>query len=228
MDSLCGEGWDHDSGLASALGPLSWACLALHNGLVFHSIEKTASLFIHFTPTMVAWTLRWFPDDVSEIWPSRFPRHSLHVAELGELYLAGLIPYLLWLVLHALWLITIGVNCPEKGYATVFDGLYVKNKLDAKFTSLFGCSGIRWHAAIYLMIHAITCSFAFVWAVLCYRFFWLHTLWGAALYLAAAWSGAGYYNFVFTGVYARALGDLIPKTTRRTMSCEALEHLEAS
>lgn len=212
---------------ASAMGPLSWACLALHNGLIFHSIERTASLFIHFTPSMVAWTLRWYPKVVADAWPDRFPLHTIGDEKMHLFYLCGFLPYCAWLLLHSLWLLTIGVDCPKWGYETVFNDLYKKNKLADKWTKTFGTSNIRVHAAIYLAIHATCCSIAFLWAMLCYHFYWVHTMFSVLCFVSAAWYGSSYYNYLFTGIYTRALGKLIPShaEARHTLSLEVLEHL---
>lgn len=34
------------------------------NSLVFHSLDKITSLFLHWYPACVAWTERWHPDVV--------------------------------------------------------------------------------------------------------------------------------------------------------------------
>merc|ERR1711935_359656 len=40
-------------------GPVAWAVVGFGNSLVFHSIDKTTSLFLHLTPTMVSYVVRW-------------------------------------------------------------------------------------------------------------------------------------------------------------------------
>ena len=44
---------------AIANGPLAMTIFVNRNALVFHDIEKTAGVFIHFTPALVSWTMRW-------------------------------------------------------------------------------------------------------------------------------------------------------------------------
>lgn len=41
------------------IGPLAWSILAWRNSLVFHSLDKTTSLFIHLTPNLLFYALRW-------------------------------------------------------------------------------------------------------------------------------------------------------------------------
>jgi len=195
---------------STALGPLSWAALALQNGLIFHSIERTASLFIHFTPSVVAWTLRWSPELMSKAWPGHFTEETLAQASVKDIYVAGVTMYFVWLVLHGAWLLTVGVDAPKKGYSTIFEGLYEKNKLGEKFSKTFGVKSLRGHAAIYLAMHAFCCSLTFTWAMLCYRFWMVHTAWCVLLFISTVWMGAGYYMYIFTNVYTKALKKLIP------------------
>jgi len=53
-------------------GPLSWSVLMLGNALIFHDIENTASCFIHFSPSVLSWTMRWYPHRYNEQWPGVF------------------------------------------------------------------------------------------------------------------------------------------------------------
>lgn len=46
---------------ALASGPLALSIPAFRNALVFHSLDKCTSLFIHVGPALVAWSLRWHP-----------------------------------------------------------------------------------------------------------------------------------------------------------------------
>jgi len=196
---------------ATALGPLSWAVLALGNGLVFHSVERTASLFIHMTPCIVAWTLRWSRPAVIAAWPDHFSYFTLEDAHVGEVYIAGISMYLCWLVMHALWLLTCGVDAPSKGNSTVFDGLYQKHKLANKFEKWTGLKSVRAHAAIYLALHALACSICFTWSMLCYKFWLVHTVFGLVLFMSVVWVGAGYYIHIFKNGYTKALEKLLPK-----------------
>ena len=44
---------------ALANGPLGWAVPTLANALVLHSVKQTAALFIHISPPLVTWAMRW-------------------------------------------------------------------------------------------------------------------------------------------------------------------------
>jgi len=202
--------WAFNWFFATALGPLSWAALALQNGLIFHSIERTASLFIHFTPSMVAWTLRWSPELMTRTWPGHFTEEMLAMADLGDIYRAGITAYTIWITLHAAWLLSVGVDAPKGGSSTVFGELYEKHQLGQKFEKAFGVKTIRGHAAIYLAIHGACCSICFAWSMLCYRYWIVHTAWCLLVFVSSVWMGAGYYMYIFRNVYMKALRKLVP------------------
>jgi len=201
--------WGFLAFYAASMGPLSWTGLASQNGLIFHSVEKTAVLFIHLTPSLVSWTLRWLPELISASWPERFPEDELVLVRMDELYIAGFVPYMVWFVLHSLWLLTIGIHCPSQGCNTAFGNLYSKYKLEAKFTSMLGCSGLRCHAATFMLLQWTATMVSFLWSILCYNFFFAHTAFEIILYSSAAWHCSDYYNHMLTAAYPRALDKLI-------------------
>ena len=40
-------------------GPLAWSVLIFRNSLVFHDIDRTTSTFIHLSPALLSWAIRW-------------------------------------------------------------------------------------------------------------------------------------------------------------------------
>ena len=55
-----------------ANGPLASAAINLNNALVLHEIENMASCFIHLTPMLVTWTMRWKADRYDAAYPEIF------------------------------------------------------------------------------------------------------------------------------------------------------------
>jgi len=56
----------------AAHGPLAWTVLVYRNSLVFHSIDKFTSFFIHVAPPATFYALRWYPEDCSRLWYTDF------------------------------------------------------------------------------------------------------------------------------------------------------------
>eukprot|EP00401_Gymnodinium_catenatum_P054027 CAMPEP_0117515710 /NCGR_PEP_ID=MMETSP0784-20121206/30719_1 /TAXON_ID=39447 /ORGANISM="" /LENGTH=374 /DNA_ID=CAMNT_0005311533 /DNA_START=35 /DNA_END=1159 /DNA_ORIENTATION=- len=210
------------------LGPMSWACIILHSGMVFHSLDKSASLFIHYTPVLVTYALIHNSDAVAEAWPGRFPT----VAELSpqsvatyptgpvpswffyidEIYLHGWRFYMAWWFLHGLWLLTIGVYLPQKGFNTVFGNIYERANLGEILSKKTGLKDIRSHAAIYLAVHWAGSSFAFFWPTAVFRNGFnipTHAVWIVVVFLSAVWNGAGHYDFIFAKKYTKVIQTLL-------------------
>jgi len=120
--------------------------------------------------------------------------------------------YLAWWVLHSVWLLTVGVDCPGRGQDTVFGNLYEKHRLGPLFSKKTGLRGIRSHAAIYLALHCfLTLVWAYPWAAICKLSGGLHLAFGALLFVSAAWYGAGYYEYIIVRKYPKALHKIIEK-----------------
>ena len=43
--------------------PVGWAIVAWRNSLVFHSLEKLTTVYIHALPTLLTFVWRWLPDN---------------------------------------------------------------------------------------------------------------------------------------------------------------------
>ena len=81
---------------AFSMGPLLWSILAFRNSLVYHSLDKVTSLFLHLFPACVCVANRWHPLpamaaalEASPAVAARWER-----AELWELCLLPIGPYL--------------------------------------------------------------------------------------------------------------------------------------
>jgi len=88
----------------ASLGYLSWSIIVVSDAIIFHSLERTASLFIHMLPPLVCLTIRWSDQmmyPMQQIWPGYFPNEEdMNHAPLLELYASGVVPYSVWWFLH--------------------------------------------------------------------------------------------------------------------------------
>lgn len=105
-----------------ANGPLAWAVPLWKNSLVFHSLDKLTSCFIHISPAFVTWALLWNPNDRQ--WVQQRYRmcgltdDSCSLASTTTFAWAlGL--YLLWQVLYVIRVEVFGrKKIQERGYLT--------------------------------------------------------------------------------------------------------------
>ena len=222
---------------AIANGPLAMTILMNANALVFHDVERTAGVFIHLTPALVSWTMRWRftpaaascaqPDKpeplaflVRMLSPSSAGKgsspsvHSLfaldHASEFDvsqDLLYLAVALYLAWWLGYAAWLLTIGYDLPRRGW-----GASSFNDLTPAIAKLYKVppSKPRAQALAYLFSHAVAVTLMLlVLPPIFYHSYMLHTAFLALLALSTIHQGARYYHHVFGRKMAKALQQAI-------------------
>jgi len=56
-------------------GPLAWSIIIFRNSLVFHDIDQTVSVFIHQSPAILMWCLRWGGGLGPKVVEASFPQY---------------------------------------------------------------------------------------------------------------------------------------------------------
>eukprot|EP00884_Botryococcus_braunii_P011569 jgi/Botrbrau1/20412/Bobra.0006s0068.2 len=197
----------HKITFAYASGPLAFSVIAFRNSLVFHSIDKFTSLFVHWFPAVIAWTERWHhpahrgqpfrgkPGDLPPDWDS---------AGLTDLVLYPMALYLLWAGLYYAKIFVLSASrISERGYETLFKYVTQKGgalgrmllKLPAPIQSVA-------YMALHLAFTAATCLLGMAW----WHSYTAHTAFLLLVLAASAWNGAGYYFDYFALRYRKALG----------------------
>ena len=131
-------------------GPLGWSVLALRNALVFHDSLQSAVTFIHLTPIIFTWCVRWHAPAVHAAWPGLFP-----VADLAFSVRLPVLAYVAWWIPYTLWLLLIGIRLPKLGHDTVYEGIR-KGGFGA-WAARAGVRGAAAQALLYMTVHAAVC-----------------------------------------------------------------------
>ncbi|KAK0070112.1 glycerophosphocholine acyltransferase 1 [Biomphalaria pfeifferi] len=180
-------------GYAVANGPLIWALLVFRNSLVFHSLDKVTSLYIHLLPTLLSFVIRWYPEETSEHWYKPFPRY-----EVGySFFWLVLIPFVFVLAHQVLYIVL--VNCilrPNDEYLTMYRYLTAKeSSFIFRMCNIFGPRfRIQLYVAWGLSLVLIMLLFNPVW----YNFFIPHCVVVSVSIIIAIYNGATYYLDVFS------------------------------
>ena len=85
-----------------ANGPLAWATVAFNHSLIFHSYPHITSLFIHISPLLLTYGLRW-----SDPTPAFAvcPEGGCNAVSVAELSGRGIWPfYIAWIVIYYIWI----------------------------------------------------------------------------------------------------------------------------
>lgn len=191
-------------------GCLGSGAMAANHALVFYSIEHMANIFIQLAPLVALLAMRsrggGFSTRLQTAWPGYFPTSVWEDTEISQLLVAAFVPYLLWLVLYTIWLLTAGVNLAARDYATVFSDVY-QQRVRRAFVQSTGRSEIRYHAMFYLLANICFASVAFFWALVVWYSIIAHVAWIAVLLCYYAWRGGDHY----LSVTVRKFGPMVKR-----------------
>lgn len=198
----------HKVTFAYATGPLAWSVIAFRNSLVFHSVDKITSLFLHWFPACVAWTERWHPDVHVREHNRKAGTAAMeewHNASLWDLVVLPMAPYLLWALLYYLKIFVMSSRrIQQRGYDTLFKyttanpksaiSVFVK-KFPTKLQPLA-------YMGLHISLTAATFAVCKIWWMSCRA----HTAFLLCVLCISAWNGASFYFEVFAHRYVAALG----------------------
>lgn len=186
-------------------GPIAIAILAWQNSMVFHSLDKMTSFYIHIMPPLTCYLQRW------DIIPGSLPSGGLSLS-VGDTLVTPLIIYSTWQVMYLYIQATVIdhdpdlvtslrylTQCPRNPmYKITMDichrlGVIKPGELyrpDSLKTKVVFVSG-QW---IYVLLWLLPTPLLFY-----FRF--LNTTFLLILIIAGIWRGGSYYIFVFSKVY---------------------------
>lgn len=193
---------------AIAHGPLAWAVMLFQNSLVFHSLDKTTSAFIHVSPVLVTYCIRWFHED--------FPKGEKYGVcdpddkDCASFTWTALVPvafYILWIILYGI-LIRFIFPVPNVDYLTSYRWLTRPKSGPVRFLAKK-----RFGWVIYAVGNILICFLMLCPAILCYRSQVVNLVFGIFVVLIAVWNGAGYYIHVFSKRYVEGIENELNKLT---------------
>ena len=219
---------------ALANGPLGVAVPTLANALVLHSPRQTAALFIHISPPIVTWALRWHPEAHERAFPGILPTRDLGDAEHAVAYEALVAPalctYFAWWLAFAVWMMLDGRRRGNVGNAgtagdnksKTHDTVYHRTLGGAEANALGKLAGYdpnvshkKTPVAKYLLAHAVLCVALICVSPLFYRSYAAHTAFVCALLCCSVWNGARRYYWIMTKGYEKRLRALLPEDRAR-------------
>ena len=102
-----------------ANGPLAWAVLAFNNSLIFHSLQHMVSAFIHISPMLLSYCLRWHPGEEVVVCPDA---GCETVSSMDLIMTTMQTFYVPWIVIYYVWVFIFLRDRAERKHATtLFD-----------------------------------------------------------------------------------------------------------
>ncbi|KAG0099188.1 hypothetical protein BGZ93_008775 [Podila epicladia] len=189
-----------------SLGPLAFAIITWRNSLVLHSLDKVTSVYIHMSPPITLYTVRWlYPDSEHTRYPAL---KDMEVLPTTQSLTAAIALYLTWQIAYYLLVVVRWREKVESGKRmTSYTWLLndPKGGVIAKTAHTFGEKySIPTFMGLQLIYTFVTCMFA----LLTYRYFKLNTVFLVGLFLVSVWNGACYYMEVFSRQYEKQLSRL--------------------
>jgi len=188
------------------LGPLSWAIPLWRNSLVFHSLDKITSLFIHLTPTLVVWALKWYPSSDS------YYQFDVCASEgsisFFDASVMPLVPYILWQLLYYIKVQVFDRHKFVKDKKRMTSFIWLMNdstSLAYKVSNLLGPKHQMWMFGVFQLVYTFL---TMIPVLLFWNSFWTHTIFLILMFLISAWNGASFYIEVFSVKYHQSLMEL--------------------
>ena len=156
------------------------------NSLVFHSIDKMTSVYIHTAPSIMSFAFRWYPKECSKLWPLGFP-----VTFDEWNYIWNILLPIAVLLTHAI-LYTILVYCILKpSEETITSFRYLKSR------GIFRCFLNQprfYHFIAGQILTAVAMSGV---TIITYSYFFAHLAQVLIILIVIIWNGASFYVYVF-------------------------------
>lgn len=216
------------AGFTFASGSLAWSILIFKNSLVFYNIDQMTSVFIHLSPFVFFWCLRWgsgfgiammdewWPDmfdvcpgvshavaDSCLTWAKTFQWCDACHADWGDfVWKPAIIYFTCWGVPYYILTFCCMRGWIERNNKETLYALILNDPSKSKFVKLF--PECMWPLA-YMLQHFLVVAILGCITFLFWHNFLLHTLFGALLLVAAVHNGSTYTFRVFALRYAADL-----------------------
>ncbi|XP_035671751.1 glycerophosphocholine acyltransferase 1-like [Branchiostoma floridae] len=180
---------------AIANGPLVIAVFFFRNSIVFHSIDRMTSVFIHSLPAYVAYGVRWYSPETSVNWYTPFPTETeFQNPSFIWLLAVPLACYVGHALLYAI--VVNGILRPSPEYWNSYRFLTAKkNGVVYKALNMFGPKFLYFN---YNVLNVLVCLASILLCQVWYRWFVAHAVFLAVAFVIKAWNGATFYMDVFS------------------------------
>jgi len=198
---------------AVANGPLAWAVVLWRNSLVFHSVDKMTSSFIHLLPPLVTFSLRWDDYLATRTLPRVYENLGDGVSDAGagtisivvqimrRFLLYPLLAYILWQLLYLIKTEIISRRKLETD-PEIMTSLRWLTKDPRSFSyRVITCLGPERKTAAFVLFQCLYTLLTLIPTPFLWHSMLAHALFLAALFVVALVNGASYYFSVFATRY---------------------------
>lgn len=196
-------------------GPVAWAIITWRNSLVFHSLDKVTSVFIHIFPPLVTYCIKWMPELQNDVYcdnvtyvtnyrDARFPAlGQMELPSFRDVIICSTVAYGVWQFLYYLFIMVGRRDKVESGlrltsYSWLLDDTHGKKGFIQNVAFMFGA---KWKLEMFMLLQLVYNVVTSIPTYYLYRHFWLHTTFLILMFAVSVWNGANYYIEVFSRRY---------------------------
>lgn len=169
-----------------ANGPLAWSVLAFNNSLIFHSAQHMTSAFIHTSPMLLTFGMRWYSTPELTVCPPAgcmdVPKSRLFKDTMVYFYLPWLFSYYVWVFLV--------LRTRSSNKTTLFE--HVKRIGGRKYLSMIGENDLL-QKFVFMLCHLAFASFTMLLSSFFFHHKRSHFIFVFVICFSCAWNGSGYY-----------------------------------
>ncbi|KAK9792955.1 hypothetical protein WJX73_006729 [Symbiochloris irregularis] len=196
--------WLYKATFSQVAGPMTAAIAALGNSVVLHSLDKTTSLFMHVSPAIMVWCIRWYPSPQGLERRQADPASWEH-AGLWDLVALPMLLYSLWAAFYYLKIFVWSSDKVTKGSYSTLYSLMVgkKGSLPARIVLR---APTKLQPLTYMLMHLLMALGATLTSLIWWHSFWAHTAFLVACSSTSVWKGATYQFDIFAHRYLDSVG----------------------
>lgn len=206
-------------------GPVAWAIITWRNSLVFHSLDKVTSVFIHIFPPLVMYCVKWMPELVNDAYcdnralavafrDAKFPalNRTFEDPSLKEIMVYSTVAYTVWQILYYVFIMVKQRDKVESGLRlTSYSWLLDEGKKKGFIQRTAFMFGKKYKLEMFMLLQLLYHVLTTIPTYFLYRYFWLNTLFLMMIFAVSVWNGANYYIEVFSRRYIQEIDRVIDK-----------------
>ncbi|KAL7460468.1 hypothetical protein ACHAXS_000920 [Conticribra weissflogii] len=187
-------------------GPLAMAVVLWRNSLVFHSMDKMTSMFIHVLPPLVTFCHRWEDHLLKKQFPFYEAFEDSWTANIVDFWLNPFCYYVLWQIIYLFKTEIISKRKLRYNTEIMTSLRWLTRKPDSTSYKVLSVFGERNQLPTFVSIQAVYTMVTYLIVPLLWHSFWLHSVYLLGIFIVALVNGAKYYFHVFAVRYIEEIG----------------------
>ncbi|GBG25612.1 Membrane transporter, putative [Hondaea fermentalgiana] len=200
---------------------LPWTIISYRNSLVFHSVDRFTSFYIHAFPMAVFYAIRWYPKDVAAWWYADFNvdvegamEDIFDLAEAKWYHVAPLLSFgslVVFFIQQFAEIVLINVvakqPCAQNWLHVYVDQEYMTlfrwNVMKGEGFSyrMLNAFGPNYRLVMWMVLNMMFATFTVIPCYIWYKWKYPNLVFACYVFARATWNGANFYVEVFSRRY---------------------------